>query len=70
MLVGGTGTGRTHLAVGIAGACIRGGARGRFLNVVDVVNKLEADARSGRQGRLADHLSRMDILVLTTATPL
>ncbi len=64
VLVGGTGTGKTHLAVGVARACIRGGARGRFFNVVDLVNKLEAEARSGRQGRLADHLSRMDFLVL------
>jgi DNA replication protein DnaC len=64
VLVGGTGTGKTHLAVGIARACIRGGARGRFFNVVDLVNKLEAEARSGRQGRLADHLARLDFMVL------
>jgi DNA replication protein DnaC len=38
VLVGGTGTGKTHIAVGIARACIRGGARGRFFNVVDLVN--------------------------------
>ncbi len=30
VLVGGTGTGKTHLAIGIARALIRGGARGRF----------------------------------------
>ena len=64
VLVGGTGTGKTHLAVAIARACIRGGARGRFFNVVDLVNKLEAEARAGRQGRLADHLCRMDLVVL------
>jgi DNA replication protein DnaC len=64
VLVGGTGTGKTHLAVGIARACIRGAARGRFFNVVDLVNKLEAEARSGRQGRLADHLARLDFVVL------
>jgi DNA replication protein DnaC len=64
VLIGGTGTGKTHLAVGVARACIRGGARGRFFNVVDLVNKLEAEARSGRQGRLADHLGRMDFLIL------
>jgi DNA replication protein DnaC len=64
VLVGGTGTGKTHLAVGIARACIRGGARGRFFNVVDLVNKLEAEARSGRQGRLAEHLARLDFVVL------
>jgi DNA replication protein DnaC len=64
VLVGGTGTSKTHLAVAIARACIRGGARGRFFNVVDLVNKLEAEARAGRQGRLADYLSRMDFVVL------
>jgi DNA replication protein DnaC len=30
VLVGGTGTGKTHLAIAIARACIRDGARGRF----------------------------------------
>ena len=64
VLIGGTGTGKTHLAVGIARACIRGGSRGRFFNAVDLVNKLEAEARSGRQGRLADHLARLDFVVL------
>jgi DNA replication protein DnaC len=64
VLVGGTGTGKTHLAVGIVRACIRGGTRGRFFNVVDLVNKLEAEARAGRQGRLADHLARLDLVAL------
>jgi DNA replication protein DnaC len=64
VLVGGTGTGKTHLAIAIARACIRGGARGRFFNVVDLVNKLEAEARAGRQGRMADYLSRMDFIIL------
>jgi DNA replication protein DnaC len=64
VLVGGTGTGKTHLAVAIARSCIRAGARGRFFNVVDLVNKLEAEARTGRQGRLADHLARLDLVVL------
>ena len=64
VLIGGTGTGKTHLAVGIARACIRAGARGRFFNVVDLVNKLEAEARAGRQGRMADLLCRIDFLIL------
>jgi DNA replication protein DnaC len=64
VLVGGTGSGKTHLAVGIARACIRGGARGRFFNVVDLVNRLDGEARAGRQGRLADHLSRLDFMIL------
>ena len=64
VLIGGTGTGKTHLAVGIVRACIRGGARGRFFNVVDLVNKLDAEARDGRQGRTADLLCRLDFVVL------
>ena len=64
VLVGGTGTGKSHLAMAIARACIRGGARGRFYIVVDLVNRLEGEARAGRQGRLADYLTRMDFVVL------
>jgi DNA replication protein DnaC len=64
VLVGGTGTGKTHISVGIARAVIRNGARGRFFNVVDLVNKLEAEARAGRAGRLAEHLMRLDFVVL------
>jgi DNA replication protein DnaC len=64
VLIGGTGTGKTHLAIAIARACIRAGARGRFFNVVDLVNKLEAEARAGRQGRMADYLTRMNFIVL------
>ena len=64
VLVGGTGTGKTHLAIAIARSCIRDGARGRFYNVVDLVNRLETETRNGRQGRLAEHLTRMDFIVL------
>ena len=64
VLIGGTGTGKTHLAIAIARSCIRAGSRGRFYNVVDLVNRLEAETRNGRQGRIADHLSRMDFVIL------
>ena len=64
MLVGGTGTGKTHLAVAIARSCIRKGARGRCYNVVDMVNHLEAELRAGRQGRTADQLVRRDFVIL------
>jgi DNA replication protein DnaC len=64
VLIGGTGTGKTHLAIAIARTCIRAGARGRFYNVVDLVNRLETEARTGRQGRLADYLTRMDFIIL------
>jgi DNA replication protein DnaC len=62
VLVGGTGTGKTRLA--IARSCVRAGSRGRFFNTVDLVNRLEAESRSGRQGRLADYLTRLDFIIL------
>ena len=64
VLIGGTGTGKTHLAIAIARALIRGGTRGRFFNVVDLVNQLEAETRSGKPGRMADYLNRLDFVVL------
>ena len=64
VLVGGTGTGKTHLAIAIARACIRNGARGRFFNVVDLVNRLETETRAGKQGRLAEYMGRKDFIIL------
>ncbi len=64
VLVGGTGTGKSHLAVAIARALIRNGTRGRFFNVVDLVNRLETETRSGKQGRAADYLNRLHFIIL------
>jgi len=64
VLAGGTGSGKTHLAIAIARSCIRAGARGRFYNVVDLVNRLAAESRNGRQGRIADYLTRKSFAVL------
>lgn len=64
VLIGGTGTGKTHLAVSLARACIRAGRRGRYFNVVDLVNKLDAEARAEKQGRTAELIARLDFLIL------
>ena len=48
----------------IARDCIRAGKRGRFYNTVDLVNRLEAEARAGRQERIAEYLIRKDFVVL------
>jgi DNA replication protein DnaC len=64
VLVGGTGTGKTHLAIAIARSCIRAGSRGRFFTTVDLVNQLEVESRAGRQGPIADYLTRLDFVIL------
>ena len=64
VLIGGTGTGKSHIAIGITRNVIRAGKKARFFNVVDLVNRLEAEVKLGRQGRIADGLSRVDLLVL------
>ena len=64
VLVGSTGTGKTHLAIAIARDLIRDGRRGRFFNVVELVNKPEAEGRAGKQGPLPEQLCRLDFVVL------
>jgi len=65
VLVGGPGTGKTHLAtaLGIAGLT-RHGKRVRFYSTVDLVNALEHEKSQGRAGRIAMSLVRMDLVVL------
>ena len=64
VLIGGTGTGKSHLAIAIARSCIRGGAKARFFNVVDLVNQLQAETKLDQTGRIADRLTRVDLVVL------
>jgi len=64
IFIGGTGTGKTHLATAIAIQCIRLGTRGRFFSVVDLVNKLEQEKLAGRAGSLASRLSNIDFVIL------
>ena len=63
IFIGGTGTGKTHLCIAVASAVIRARARGRFFNLVDLVNQLEQEA-AGRSGRLAEKLLRHDLIVI------
>ncbi len=65
MLIGGPGTGKTHLAtaLGISGLS-RHGKRVRFYSTVDLVNALEQEKAQGRAGRIAMSLMRMDLVVL------
>lgn len=64
VLVGGSGSGKTHLAIAIGANAVRNQRRVRFYSTVDLVNKLEAEKREGRVGRLADSLLRVDLVIL------
>ena len=64
IMVGGTGTGKTHLAIAIARQNIRNGRKARFYNVLDLVNQLEQEKLENKGGRLAENLARQDLIIL------
>ena len=65
VLVGGPGTGKTHLAtaIGVAGVT-RHCKRVRFYSTVDLVNALEQEKAQGKAGRIAASLLRLDLVIL------
>jgi DNA replication protein DnaC len=64
ILIGGTGTGKTHLATALAIAAIHQGKRVRFYNAVDLVNQLDKEKQQGKAGNLARQLIQMDAVIL------
>ena len=64
ILVGGTGTGKTHLATALGIAAIHQGKRVRFYNAVDLVNQLDREKQLGKAGNLAKQLQHMDAVIL------
>jgi DNA replication protein DnaC len=64
ILGGGTGSGKTHLAVAMGRQAIRNGKRGKFFNLVDLVNRLEQEKLNNRGGKLAESLTRQDFVIL------
>ena len=65
VLKGVPGTGKTHLAtaIGVSGIAAKG-KRVRFYSTVDLVNELEKEKREGKAGRIAQALTRMDLVIL------
>ncbi len=64
IFVGGTGTGKSHLAIAIAAQAIRNGTRARYFNLVDLANQLEQEKLNGKGGRLAERLTRYTELIV------
>lgn len=65
VFIGGTGTGKTHLAtaLGVSGITHHG-KRVRFYSTADLVNLLEQEKAAGKAGKLAFALMRMDLVIL------
>ena len=65
VFVGGTGTGKTHLATALGTEAVaRHGKRVRFYSTVDLVNQLELEKAAGRQGKIAERLLHVDLVIL------
>jgi DNA replication protein DnaC len=64
ILVGGTGTGKTHLSIAIASHAVRSSQKARFYNIVDLVNQLEQEKMVGKAGQLANRLQNVGVVVL------
>jgi len=63
IFIGGTGTGKTHLATAIASQSIRMGKKGRYYGVIDLVNQLETEKHLGNAGKIANRLVNVDFVV-------
>lgn len=65
VLIGGPGTGKTHLATALGTEAIqRQGRRVRFFTTVELVNALEQEKAAGRPGQLAYRLMYVDLVIL------
>jgi DNA replication protein DnaC len=64
ILVGGTATGKTHLATAFGVAAVLLGKRIRFFNAVDLVNLLEQEKQQNKTGTLARRFIQVDAVIL------
>jgi len=65
VLIGGPGTGKTHLATAIGVEALRVHSRRvRFFSTVELVNALELEKAAGRAGQLATRLAHTDLVIL------
>lgn len=64
ILVGGTGTGKTHTAIALGAELIQRGKKTRFFNAVDLINILIKEQSEQRQGSLVRRLQQVDCVII------
>ena len=65
VLIGGPGTGKTHVATALGIQAIEHHRRKvRFFSTIELVNALEQEKAKGKAGQLAESLTRLDLVIL------
>ncbi len=64
ILVGGTGTGKTHTAIALGAELIHKGKKVRFYNAVDLINALIKEQADNRQGSLVRRLQQVNCVII------
>ena len=64
IFMGGSGTGKTHLATSIGMSAIHKGYKVKFWNLVDLVNDLEKEKELGKAGDISRRMSRFSLIIL------
>lgn len=64
VLIGGVGTGKTHLSIAIGIACCQREKRVRFFTAADLANHLHEAKAAGRLTRKLEQLARFDLVVI------
>ena len=64
VFMGGSGTGKTHLATTIGLSLIRKSYKVKFWNLIDLVNELEKEKEQGRAGEIMRKMNRFSVMIL------
>lgn len=64
IFIGGSGTGKTHLATSIGIGLVRLGKKVLFCNLVDLANELEKEKQKGQNGKLVRKMLNKDCCIL------
>jgi hypothetical protein len=66
VLIGGPGTGKTHVATALGIQAIEHHRRkARFFSTIELVNALEQEKAKGKAGQIAEGLTKLDLVILS-----